>query len=296
MRKRLFLCLLAIAVLLPSAGFASGLGGLTGGGLSGLLEENASGEPGVVPDPAEILGAQGSVLQSDYTFTAGYVCTAYLYPQAENLEAFVSDYTAAAEQNGFTVQPVETEGYTGWQYQAPDGSYALLFPEFEGNVLLLVQNGMQFGEPARSDLYISFPRNGRSIEGTWQDGTIGCEESRRSIGTSTSFEIMYYFSRAPITYFTMAFPNYAQAGDVFHVTRDRLIDGVTMYTAEDGYLVFHDISEEHRMESDSDYLRIEIESMTETDAGMVIEGTFSASFDRGQMTYTDGEFRVLSDW
>ena len=36
--------------------------------------------------------------------------------------------------------------------------------------------------------------------------------------------------------------------------------------------------------------------MTETDAGMVIEGTFSASFDRGQMTYTDGEFRVLSDW
>lgn len=291
--KRIAALLMVLAILLPCAGVASGLSGLTGGGLSGLLTQEVTGDADVVPDPAELLGKSGSVLQKDYAVTADYICTAYTYPLATDVNAFVAEYAAEAKKNGFTAEQTSMDGFDGWAYTASNGKQAMLFPQFEGVTLLLVENDMQFGKPARTDYYISFKRNGYEIEGTWDDNEAGATEERRSNGTSTSFEIFSMLKRAPIGNISIGFPNYVREGDVFHATRGNLINGVSFYTDKDGLLVYHDVAVDCAIESGSDYLTIEIGSMEEVKQGIVFEGTFEASFNHGDLMFTDGEFRVL---
>ena len=298
--KRVLVLLLVFALVLPTTsawaaeGEGGGLGGLIGGGLSGLRsdEEQGTGDPGVVVDPAELLGTEGTVLQEDYQFSANYICTAYVYDMPADADGFVSAYTQRMEGNGFTAEQTPVDDADGWSYTWTDGTYALLVPDFDGSVLLLVQDGMTFGEPLPEGYYIRVTRNGRTLEGTWSSKEASCEETRRLTGSSHSFSIDYSFSRAEITYFQMEFPNYAQAGDEFYVKRGHLIDGVTFYTAQEGLLVYHD-SIDHQMESDEDHLRIKVNAMYEADNGTVIEGEFDASFDRGETVYADGSFRVL---
>lgn len=299
--KLVLVFLLVFALVFPTASaWASeeeggGLGGLTGGGLSGLLseEEQPTGDPGVVVDPAELLGTAGRVLQEEYQFSSNYVCTAYVYGMPADLDGFITAYTQQMADNGFAAEQTLVDGADGWSYTWTDGTYALLVPDFEGSVLLLVQDGMTFGEPLPDGYYIRFERNGRSLEGTWSSGEASCEETRRLTGTSHSFSITYYFSRAEITYFSLEFPSYALAGDEFYVTRHNLIDGVTFYTNEESFLVNHDLSRAHQMESDEDHLRIKVNAMYEADGGTVIEGEFDGSFNRGETIYSDGSFRVL---
>ena len=71
------------------------------------------------------------------------------------------------------------------------------------------------------------------------------------------------------------------------------MDGVSLYTAQEGFLVEYDLSIAHQMESDEDHLRIKINAMYEADGGTVIEGEFDGSFNRGETVYADGSFRVL---
>ncbi len=299
--KRVLVLLLVFALVLPTTsawaaeGEGGGLGGLIGGGLSGLRsdEEQGTGDPGVVVDPAELLGTEGTVLQEDYQFSANYICTAYVYDMPADADSFVSAYTQRMEDNGFTAEQTPVDGIDGWSYTWTDGTYALLVPDFDGSLLLLVQNGMTFGEPLPEGYYIRFTRNGRTLEGTWSSKEASCEETSRPIGTSHSFSIGYYFSRAEITLFGISFPSYAQAGDEFYVTRHDLIDGVTFYTNEEGFLVQHNLSQAHQMESDEDHLRIKINDMYEADGGTAIEGEFDGSFNRGETVYADGSFRVL---
>ncbi|MCI6378285.1 MAG: hypothetical protein MR842_11130 [Clostridiales bacterium] len=294
MMKRMAALTLALAMLLPALACASGLSGLSGGGLSGL--SGLSGEAnGVVPDPAESLGQEGKILKENYQFAAGYVCTAYAYPLPGDADAFKAAYAKQAKENGFAVDEVAVEGYGALKLSLSDGTYALLIPDFDGAMLLLVQNGMTFGEPKPEGFYLSMKRNGRELEATFGSRETSCKEVTRSKGTSRSFEINFRFSRAEITLFTLRFPSYAQAGDTFYVTKDSLIDGLYLYTSEEGSLVFYDSPDHHKMKNGKDYFRVQITDMYNTPDGLVIEGEFDGSFNKGGTLYTDGSFRVLSD-
>ena len=302
MAKRILALSVVLSFALCSWACASeaggGLGGLldggaAGGGLDGLLDE--SGSFGVVPDPAGLTGQEGNLLQEDYLFSAGYVCTAYAYPLPADEDAFLEAYILQAGQNGFSVATQVADGQEALRPFLEDGRYALLFPNVDGAMLLLVQEDLAFGEPEPDGFYLSLERNGRELLGTFSDTETSCTESTRMTGTSRSFEITYYFERAEITLFTLNFPNYAQKGDEFYVTKDFLIDGLYLYTAEEGNLVFYDSPYHHQMVNSKDYFRVKITDMYETEAGLVIEGEFDGSFQKGEILYTNGSFRVLND-
>lgn len=289
--KRFFLCLLALMLCLSTTASAAGLGGLggLGGGLGGLVAPAA--EPnGVLPDPADTLGSEGTVLMEDYQFSAGYLCTAYTYPMPADMSQFIASYGAAAEANGYTVTEETVDGLPGYRIALAEGPYALMVPDFQGVLLLLVQKDMAFGEAAPEGYYLKVTRNGREMMVENPE----CEESTRLTGTSKSFEITAFFDRAEIYMFEICFPNYAQAGDEYKVTNKSLIDGISFYADKDGgLLVYHDTG--NKMDGPQDYFRVKITDMyrDENNYGTVIEGNFDASFRRGELTYTDGEFRVL---
>jgi len=291
MRKQLLAFLLALVLALPAPVCASGLSGLGGDGLSGLH----AGESGVLPDPGEILGEEGSIVKENYSFAANYLCTAYAYPLAKDADAFRQEYISRARRGGFAAEETTVEGYDALRLALPDGAYALLLPDFDGQMLLLVQKGMAFGQPKPEGFYLRMKRNGRELSASFGSHETSCRETTRSTGSSHSFEISYYFSRAEITLFELRFPSYAQAGDTFYVTKDSLLDGMYLYTSEEETLVFFDSPYYHHMKNSKDYFRVHITDMVKTSDGLVIEGEFDGSFDKGQILYTDGSFRVLND-
>lgn len=302
MKKTMYTRLLALLLamlLLPGAASASSL--------LDLLRQQQE----IVPDPAALLG-EGELFAEHYELLEGFFFTAYRYPLPagqDALDGFVATYLAQAAERGFTADSVTIEDCKGYLLTGSNASEgAVLLPDFYGDTVLLVSEGLSFeGAPASTsataaptttaapeqDNYISFTRNGREMSYTWPAGSICMKESTRSIGTSVSFEISCHFKRQPITYFALSFPVYAQAGDEFYVTSDSLLDGINFYTAEEGSLVFYDSPYYHQMTSSRDYLRISITSMENTSRGLLLEGTFSGSFNGGETLYENGSFRVL---
>lgn len=299
--RRLTALLLSLVLFLPAAAGASGLGGLRDAVLS------QSG--GSIPDPASLLGQEGELIRENYEFIEGYYFSAYLYPQPTNetTEDFLDHYEQLVEARGLEKQMTQIEGYDGLAVFVDDDHCAILIPDFDGKILLLVSNGTDFNgasksasasptaapEPEEAGYYLRVKRNGRQLEYAWNSHQTSCKEVTRSIGTSKSFEISCIFQRAEITLFTLCFPNYAQTGDEFYVTPNSLIDGLYFYTAEEGSLVFYDASYEHKMKGGKDFFRVSITRMEHTEDGLVIEGAFEGSFQNGTILYEEGSFRVL---
>lgn len=284
--KKLFVWLLCAAMLVSCAG-AEGLSGLSGIGGLPKIDAAADINAGVLPDPANLLGTEGTLYAEDYLFAAGYVCSVYLY-QPGGTADFLAEYQAQAEANGYTVTGTEVEGYAALALTYGEQK-ALLLPEYDGYIMLLVENGMVFGEPLPEGNYLQFTRNGRKITSA---GAPECEKGRRSTGTSTYYEISYYFTEEPITLFKLEFPDYAQTGDEFHVTKSSLIDGLYFYTAQESHLVFYNSGYDHQMTSSSDFFTVKITKLEKTSDRVYIEGTFEGSFNAGDTLYEDGSFRA----
>lgn len=291
MNKRWFVSIIAALLILalPVCASASGLGGLgeLGGGLSNLLDVSPA-EKDVVPDPESLLG-KGAVLQRDYLFSAGYTCTAYTYPLPENADSFIASYTQQGQTNGLIVETTVVEGYDALKLTDSTNKYALLVMNFNSSTLLLVQNGMTFGQAKPEGYYAEVTRNGRLMS------TVGNEngvEGKEKTSYHPRFEISSSFVRSEITFFSIYIPNYAKEGDDFYVTRDNLIDNLSFYTKQEKFLVYGDY-EDNALEGSTDYFHVHISSMTVTGNGLVIEGEFDGSFHRGETTYTDGFFRAL---
>ncbi len=291
MNKRWLVSIIAALLILalPACASASGLGGLgeLGGGLSNLLDTSPA-EKDVVPDPESLLG-KGSVLQRDYLFSAGYTCTAYTYPLPENAESFIASYTKQGQTNGLAVETTAVEGYDALKLTDSTNKYALLVMNFNGSTLLLVQNGMTFGQAKPEGYYAEVTRNGRLMSTIGNGNGL---EGKETTSFGPHFEIYSSFVRSEITFFLIGIPNYAKEGDDFYVTRGNLIENLSFYTEQEGFLVDGDY-EKNALESSTDYFHVYISSMTVTGDGLVIEGEFDGSFYRGKTTYTDGFFRAL---
>ncbi len=286
----LFLILSCCLCATASAGGLSGLGGNGAGGLSGLTQPEAA-PSGVLPDPEGILNTKGTVLAEDYVFSADYVCTAYTYPMPGDMDRFLATYADAAKAAGYTMTEETVDGQPGWRFALSDEEYALMVPHFDGKLLLLVKNGMEFGQALPEGYYLQVWRNGRKL---FQENP-ECEETRGDFGSSIkALSVKCFFSRSEITLFTLKFPNYAQAGDEFYVTSHKGNDKLYFYTTEETFLVNYD-NKDNALEGSGDYLRIKITSTypNKKDDGTVIEGVFDGSFNRGKTVYSDGSFRVL---
>lgn len=126
--KKTICALILIALLCAAA---------TGEGLTGLGQS--------LPNPAALLGASGKLIQENYSFAWDYLCDAYTYPLPEDSAEFLEAYIALAEQAGCSVSDTTADGQQALRIDSPDGSrYALLFPEFQGQILLLMQTGLKF--------------------------------------------------------------------------------------------------------------------------------------------------------
>lgn len=98
----------------------------------------------VLPDPSEALGQAGALLREDYLFSTDYLCDAYVYLPPEDASAFLDQYEAIVRDSGFDISPCVADGQDAYRIESPvSGLYALLFPEYEGRLLFLVQDGMR---------------------------------------------------------------------------------------------------------------------------------------------------------
>lgn len=123
--------------------------------LTGVLNVCAQDQPGLasqlpnlleaVPDPAQVLGAVGSLYQEELT-VYDIVYNSYLFPRTTDSQTLSAAYTEAAENAGYTVEPGTMENYSILRVTDPrDGvTSALLFPDYQGYVLLLVPPAMNF--------------------------------------------------------------------------------------------------------------------------------------------------------
>lgn len=279
------LAILLCLMLLPCGAFAGGLPDI-GGGLPTITTTTTARDAGVLPDPADLLG-EGTLFAQDYAY-AGFTSTVYLYKLPANAEAFLTEYQALATTNGFAIEDTTADGFAALSL-THGGKKALLFPEYSGAVMLMVENGMIFGEPLPEGNYVQFTRNDRKITSTQEPS---CHKETRPIGTSRMFEINAYFKEEPVSGFNLAFPDHAQTGDEFRVTKGNLMDGLYFRTTEDGYLLYHNVAADANLLSSEDFFVVKITKMEKTTDTAYIEGTFEGSFNRGELLYEDGSFRV----
>lgn len=288
--KRLLVWLLILALMLPASACAGGLGGLKENGkLSALTGEKA--DPYYVPDPAMYydVGA-GEVIERDYAFTEDFICTVYAYPLPEFDYAF--EYCDAAETLGFVTEYVRVEGYEAIKLSLEDGRYALLIPDFDGTMLMLVQNGLSYGVPNSDRFYLSVTRNGEPLSCVFQDGEISCRKVTSADETQYDIEITGTFSNADISTLVLRFPYDLEPGDYSSARYSKLKSELYLYTEEEGRLVDYG-SEQNRLTSEKDYLSLWIFSMYESEEGLVIGGEFYGLFDDGNIFYNDGMFHIL---
>ena len=288
--KRLLVWLLVLALLLPASACAGGLGGLKENeDLSAFTGEKA--DPYYVLDPAPFfdVGA-GKVIERDYEFTENFICTVYAYPLPELDYTF--EYCDAAERLGFVTEYVTVEGYEAIKLSLEDGRYALLVPDFDGAMLMLVQNGLSYGAPNSDQFYLSVTRNGEPLSCIFQDAESSCRKVTSADETQYSIEITSTFSIADISTLALRFPYDLVPGDLFSEAYNRLKNELYLYTEEEGQLVDYD-SEQNRLTSEKDYLSMYISSMYESEEGLVIGGEFFGLFDGGSISYMDGMFHIL---
>ena len=303
------LCVLFCLALLCSAATAEGLSGLTdnAGGLSGLLGQIS--EP--LPDPADILGTSGTLIRENYSFAEDLLCNAYTYARPgseEAVSAFLSQYAQQAAQCGYSVTETTVEGTAAYRMEHPtSGNYALLLPDFNGQMLLLVDVDLEFGAAGGAPATVSTPE----VLEDYVEYTLDGRTERLYLSDSVShdlndesFNFNFFGDRTMIDYFKLSIPNYVRSGDTYHSDSKSRAPGVRLYLKgvlpnppEFNFWVSPDMVGDKgydaiRWRSTKDYFDLSIDSMVEDDKTVVFEATFSGVFNDGKVTLENGKLRA----
>lgn len=284
--KKFFAPLIALMLCLSIApAFATGLSGL-GGGLSGLTSARA--EP--LPDPSKALGELGALLQADYAFAEDYICDAYIYDRPGSVNNFIDKYTQVCRDAGYSIAETTVDGAAGYSIQNGSGPYALLVTDFDGQMLLLVEKGMDFTPEKRTN-YATCLYNGRE-----------CELEVSSTDTwafVNAYNIMFRAKNAPFKYINLYFPQHARSGDEFYVDKNAFIEGFEVSLNNDDWLVSSQQKyyggRDDEIESSKDFGLLKITTLKDTDDGLLVEGVFSGSFNKGDLTIEDFAFSAILD-
>lgn len=286
--KKLFALLLALSLCLAcAAASAAGLSGLGGGGLAGL-GGGSTDEP--MPDPSKVLDSYGQLLQADYAFAEDYLCDAYVYERPSNTSDFIDRYTTACRKAGYSVTETTVDGAAGYSIQNGSGTYALLVPDFDGQLLLLVQKGMDFDYQERTN-YAACVYNNRDYELS--------VFSTDDYASTNSYSISFKAERAPFKYIDIYFPQHARSGDVFSVSGQKYIEGFEASLDNSRWLVssVEGLTSNYRYDDidpkSDDFATLELYTVKETDDGLLVEGCFNCTCDSGDTVFEDFVFSAV---
>lgn len=280
MMKR-FLALVLTTLLLAScsAASASGLAGLLGG-------SSATTKP--VPDPSVINGVYGSLLAENYQFSADYLCDAYVYATPDDVRDFIDMYTVRCRQTGYSVTAATIDGAKAYTIQNGDGSYACLFPDYGGQMLLLIQKGMTFELQQRTN-YATLIYNNRTYEmELWK-----AEEWL----WFDAWELYFRCNRSDIEYIQLTLPNSAASGDEYYVSGSDHVEGFSLMLNMEEQLL--DINEplfgvrRDAIDNSRDYAHLVVHTVREVEGGVLIEGEFNGSFEKGTIIIEDFIFSAI---
>lgn len=278
MKKFLALILAVLLTAVCSAASATGLAGLLGG-------TQTTAEP--VPDPAAVTGAYGSLLAENYQFSADYLCDAYVYAKPTD-RSFIDQYTVRCRQAGYTVTAATIDGAKAYTIQNGDGSYACLFPDYSGQMLLLIQKGMNFELQTRTN-YATIIYNNRAYElELWSaDEWLAFD----------AWELYFKCDRGVIKYIQITLPRYAVSGDEYYVSGTSHVKGFSLMLDMEKTLV--DINEplfgvrRDAIDNSRDYAHVVIHTVRDVEGGVLIEGEFNGSFERGTIVIEDFIFSAI---
>lgn len=97
-----------------------------------------------LPDVGAALGAEVQQQMADYQFSQEYGCDVWVYPRDSRTDELLAKWIVAALDSGYTVSATEVEGQAAYCLEDAEGLYALMFPEYQGMVMLMVQQGMAY--------------------------------------------------------------------------------------------------------------------------------------------------------
>lgn len=334
MRRYLALLLAMLLLCMPALAEEefSGLNALAelvpeekAGGLDALMELLP---PEPLPDPAELVGSEGSLLAEDFQYSADYLCDAYLYANPENWDGFFLNYEAMLVESGYTATLTEDGGRVVYRLeQAGTGECALLVPNFQGHMLLLIQQGMAFAAAAEEPAAAPDPTLKPTAEPTpeptpeptaeltpaptpeedylqvtcngWDVRMHGFVHTKDDIGALRRYSL--WFQKSDDMYIDniwIYFPRYIQAGTEYYASLENPNSSASIQV-EGSELNGDYVSSaksgstyKEAITSKGDYFYLMIESITETEDTAVITGTFEAQFLNGSEVLENGSFRA----
>lgn len=302
--KKLFVLLMALMLALPSLAGAEGLGGLggneSGGGLGllGILDDLLpTPEPnpnwGVVPDAADLTGGSKTLVRKNYEFITGVFFTAYAYAMPQDVAKFTDSYVAEAEKNGFTVEQTTVDGYDARKITWTDGTYALLVPNFGGQVLLLVQNGMTFGKPKPEGDYIEFEYNGTEVQSAGRVSTL--HTSYYDYFNAKRYDYYYIFCSVfdddSVERIVIDFPDSVKAGHEYIISGGAYQNGYSV-DVNDTKLLSMFGSSTGELKEKEDYFKLSVISVETVYDKVMIEAEFEGRFRYGAITIKNGHFNA----
>ena len=151
MKKYVFVCVLALILIIQSMVCAQELL-IHNNNSNNALPQLDSG----IPDPASITGTVGSLYQEKYPYYDKLYDT-YLYPQPESALPFIEAYLTAVGDAGYNGTTDLIDGYNALRISSADDPNvsAMLFYEYQGYMLFMVPEGMNFklngSEPGTED-------------------------------------------------------------------------------------------------------------------------------------------------
>ena len=275
-----FLALLLTTVMLCSMSTASA------SGFGGLLPQTGSGDP--VPDPSVVTGAYGELLQASYQFADDYLCDAYAYPAPEDPGDFMDMYSVRCRKAGYSVTAAVISGENGYTIQDGSGLYACIFPDMNGQMLLLIQSGMSFKLATRTN-YATVVYNNRAYEmNIWKTDTSA---------NYSAWSLVFSCDRGTFKYLTLFIPHSARAGDSYHISGDGYARGFALALDHKEWLLspnpplYGVRSDEIR--NAQDYASLTVTKVEDVDSGVLIEGVFSGTFKKGTIVIEDFVFSAI---
>lgn len=98
----------------------------------------------VLPDAGKLLNVRLQQEMKDYVFSSNYICDVWVYPRDVRTDERMADWIMAALESGYTVSVATVQGQSAYRLEDANGLYALMFPQYQGAVMLMVQQGMDY--------------------------------------------------------------------------------------------------------------------------------------------------------
>jgi len=132
----------------------------------------------VLPDVGQQLDVRVHQQMENYVFSADYVCGVWVYARDGRTDDGMARWLKQALDAGFTVKRTEVEGNDAYRVEDGAGRYALMLPNYQGAVMLMVQNGMTYAPtvatPTPAPTSTPAPAQSSGVRWQWVDVQKDC--------------------------------------------------------------------------------------------------------------------------